>query len=77
MRALGNDLEEPAAQLAPVIASLLDDLRSRAEVLYAALSGSGATVFAITNDRAAAEQLADALIAARPDCWVRETMLGA
>jgi len=77
MRALGNDLEEPVAQLAPVVASLLDDLRSRAEVRYAALSGSGATVFAITNDWAAAKQLADALIAARSDCWVQETMLGA
>ncbi len=77
MRALGNDLEAPAAALAPAIATLLTGLRARPEVRYAALSGSGATVFAITNDWAAAERLADEMISAHPDCWIQETMLGA
>lgn len=73
----GNDLEAPAIAIAPVIADLLADLRSRASVRHAALSGSGGTVFAVVSDWASAEALADALIAARPDCWVQETMLGA
>ncbi len=77
MRALGNDLETPAAALAPAVATLLTSLRARSEVRHAALSGSGATVFAIVSDWAAAEHLADQMIAARPDCWIQETMLGA
>ena len=77
MRTLGNDLEAPAAALTPAIASFLTSLRARPEVRYAALSGSGATVFAITNDGAAAERLADEMIVARSDCWIQETMLGA
>jgi hypothetical protein len=34
-------------------------------------------VFAIVSDWTAAERLADQMIAARPDCWIQETMLGA
>jgi 4-diphosphocytidyl-2C-methyl-D-erythritol kinase len=46
-------------------------------VRYAALSGSGATVFAIVENLARAEQLADELIARHPDWWVQEAVLGA
>ena len=73
----GNDLEAPAVVIAPVIEDLLTDLRARAGVRHAALSGSGGTVFAIVSDWNSAEALADALIATHADCWVQEAMLGA
>lgn len=77
MRATGNDLEAPARALMPAIDDIFAALAARQSVRYAALSGSGATVFAITDDLAAAESLADALIANHPEWWVAETTLGA
>jgi 4-diphosphocytidyl-2-C-methyl-D-erythritol kinase len=53
-----NDLEAPAAALVPPIAETLAWLRARPEVLFARLSGSGATCFALCADASAAERLA-------------------
>ena len=77
MRALGNDLEAPAQALMPAIAAMLAELRALPQVRHAALSGSGATVFALTDDWNGAETLATELIARHPDWWVSEAMLGA
>lgn len=77
MRALGNDLEAPARALAPEIGEMLALLRADANVRYAALSGSGATAFAILPGRAAAEAFAAALRVRQPNWWVAETTLGA
>jgi 4-diphosphocytidyl-2-C-methyl-D-erythritol kinase len=56
---------------------MLAALRAHPGVRYAALSGSGATVFALTRDSGSAESLADEMIAVHPDWWIVETMLGA
>jgi len=77
MRALGNDLEAPAAILAPAIATLLTSLRAQTEVRYAALSGSGATCFAITQSGDEAHALAADLAQRNRNWWVRATKLGA
>jgi len=77
MAALGNDLEAPARALEPRIGEILGELRGAPGVRYAALSGSGATVFAVTRDWAGAESLADLMRTRRPDWWVVETTLGA
>jgi len=77
MRELGNDLEAPARALMPEIGDMLAELAASPYVRYAALSGSGATVFAISRDWAAAEALADEMIALHPGWWISEAMLGA
>jgi 4-diphosphocytidyl-2-C-methyl-D-erythritol kinase len=74
---MGNDLEVPARTLMPDIAAIAallgDDNRVRAK----GLSGSGATMFALADSRAAAETLAADLSRARPDCWIAAATLGA
>lgn len=77
MRLQGNDLEPAARALMPMIGDLLSELAGSEHVRHAAMSGSGATVFAITHDWDAAESLSDDLIARHPGWWVAEAMLGA
>src|SRR5690606_14227044 len=77
MQTLGNDLEAPARALLPEIGDILSALRDQADVRYAALSGSGATVFAILSDRERAESLAEEMQARHRDWWVADAMLGA
>ncbi len=48
--ARGNDLLPAALQVTPVIADVLATLKSTPEALYAGLSGSGATCFALFED---------------------------
>lgn len=74
--AIGNDLTPAAEALMPEITEIIQTLRADARVRYAALSGSGATVFALCDDSAAAEAIADALQQQRPDLWVADTILG-
>lgn len=76
MAAIGNDLEAPARALVPEIGAVAERLRDP-RVRYAALSGSGATMFAITDTVAAAVSLAQEIAAARPDWWVRAVVIGA
>lgn len=71
----GNDLTDPATAIAPQIAEVSQILRADARVRYAALSGSGATVFALTANAEDAAALADALQEKRPDWWVADTLL--
>lgn len=73
--AAGNDLTEPAATIAPEIAEVSQILRADPRVRYAALSGSGATLFALTENAEEAAALADALQEKRPDWWVADTLL--
>ncbi|GGY41461.1 4-(cytidine 5'-diphospho)-2-C-methyl-D-erythritol kinase [Parvularcula lutaonensis] len=53
-RANGNDLFQPAVSLAPEIADLLDVMTGQPGTETAAMSGSGATCFAIHASRASA-----------------------
>ncbi|MGE0045593.1 MAG: 4-(cytidine 5'-diphospho)-2-C-methyl-D-erythritol kinase [Hyphomonadaceae bacterium] len=72
-----NDLTLPARKLAPVIGEALDLLAGDARVLLARMTGSGATVFALTNDASSAAALAGAVRARHPDWWAAETRLNA
>jgi 4-diphosphocytidyl-2-C-methyl-D-erythritol kinase len=70
-----NDLEAPAISLQPKIGAVLRALRDRPETLFARMSGSGATCFAICADDRDARDLAFALSALRPDWWVKPCRL--
>jgi len=72
-----NDLEAPAVGLRPAIGAALAALRIEPETLVARMSGSGATVFALCADAAAAARLAERLTATRSGWWVRACRLGA
>jgi 4-diphosphocytidyl-2-C-methyl-D-erythritol kinase len=74
--ATGNALTAAAAVLAPEIAIIIEILCNDARVEHAAMSGSGATCFALVDNRAAGEALAADLRAAQPDWWVIETEFG-
>ena len=63
----GNDLTEPAIALQPVVAQVLDFLRRGEGARYAAMSGSGATCYALYDTIAAARRAA----AAVPEEWWR------
>lgn len=73
--ALDNDLEAPAVSLMPEIGVIAEVLRNDARVLHAGLSGSGATMFALTAGFAASESLAADIRAAHPNWWAIETEL--
>ena len=67
-----NDLLAPALKLAPQIGDKLDLLHASG-ALYAQMSGSGATCYAIFDDMAATEQAAARLSAEKPDWFVIAT----
>lgn len=71
-----NDLEAPALALAPDIGLALDAVRATQGVLLTRMSGSGATVFGLYADAAAARAAADRLASARAGWWVRAGRLG-
>jgi 4-diphosphocytidyl-2-C-methyl-D-erythritol kinase len=75
MLRFGNDLEAPAVALMPELGDLLALLRADPRTDCAALSGSGATCFAITNSAADAQALATDLRARNRDWWVCATTL--
>ena len=63
----GNDLGEAAISLRPVIAEVLAFLRHSDGVRYAAMSGSGATCFALYDSADAARRAS----ASTPAAWWR------
>jgi 4-diphosphocytidyl-2-C-methyl-D-erythritol kinase len=63
----GNDLEPPALEIAPEIGDVLEALRSSDEASLVAMSGSGATCFAIFETEAARDRAERAL----PERWWR------
>ena len=70
-----NDLEPPALALEPRIGEALDALRAEPEALLVRMSGSGATCFALCEDRVSAEALARRLEAGHPGWWVKACTL--
>jgi len=70
-----NDLEAPAIKLKPVIGDVLAALRAEPETLFARMSGSGATCFALCDTKVAADVLADRLRKDWPKAWVRSCTL--
>jgi 4-diphosphocytidyl-2-C-methyl-D-erythritol kinase len=71
-----NDLEGPAISLQPAIGEVLELLRGQPEVLFARMSGSGATCFALCAGATEAEGLAEHIELWRPDWWVKACRLG-
>lgn len=72
---LPNDLEPPAIALAPEIAGVRALLEAQPEARLVRMSGSGATVFALTQDCHAAARLAKRVSQGAPGWWVRSTVL--
>lgn len=69
-----NDLEAPALRVTPGIGKALSAMRAAPGCRLTRMSGSGATVFGLFDDAAAAEGAALAL--QRPGWWVRSCLLG-
>lgn len=65
-----NDLEAPACRLAPVVAVMLEALRGLPGCLFARMSGSGATCFALFPSDRAAQAGRARLAADHPDWWL-------
>ncbi len=70
-----NDLQTPAAALAPAIGEALAATADLPGGRLTRMSGSGATVFALFDTAAAAEAAGRALAARNPGWWVRPTTL--
>ncbi|GJD30751.1 4-diphosphocytidyl-2-C-methyl-D-erythritol kinase [Methylobacterium adhaesivum] len=70
-----NDLEAPALGIAPVIGEALRALSGEAGCRLARMSGSGATVFGLFTDRAAAVRAACRIRATFPGWWIKPTLL--
>jgi 4-diphosphocytidyl-2-C-methyl-D-erythritol kinase len=75
LKGMRNDLEAPAIALAPVIGEALALIGAHPEPLLTRMTGSGATVFAVCRDRAAARSLAARLRDERPGWWVADGYL--
>ncbi|MCJ2083638.1 4-(cytidine 5'-diphospho)-2-C-methyl-D-erythritol kinase [Methylobacterium sp. J-090] len=75
IRPARNDLEAPALGLAPVIGETLRALSAEAGCRLARMSGSGATVFGLFADRAAAVRAARRIRAHHPAWWVKPSLL--
>lgn len=65
-----NDLRAPAEALAPPVGEALAHLGRISGVLFATMSGSGATCVGLTRDMASARNAARAIQLARPRWWV-------
>ncbi len=64
-----NDLQDPAIALQPVIGDVLAALAELAGARLVRMSGSGATCFALFDDRPAADAAAAQMQQARPGWW--------
>lgn len=70
-----NDLQAPAVALESAIGLALTEAEALPGVRLVRMSGSGATVFALFDNSAAAAAAADQLSDQRPDWWVKATIL--
>jgi 4-diphosphocytidyl-2-C-methyl-D-erythritol kinase len=74
---LDNDLTAAAIDVCPEIATVIAVLQREPRARLVRLSGSGATVFALTQGRAAAEALAQDLEAEGRGWWIAAANIGA
>ena len=72
---LPNDLEPPALALAPEIGRVKTLLAAAPEALLVRMSGSGASVFALTRTCRDAAALAKRMRQAEPAWWIKSTVL--
>jgi 4-diphosphocytidyl-2-C-methyl-D-erythritol kinase len=71
-----NDLEPPAAKLAPVVAEAIAALRALGGCRLARMSGSGATCFGLFDSSDAARSAAETLGSKYPQWWILACVLG-
>lgn len=76
LNATRNDLQAPAVCIQPAINDVLESLSAQPETLFARMSGSGATCFALCADADKAAALAQRLESLWPRAWVRACILG-
>lgn len=74
LRATRNDLEAPAAEIAPAIAGVREALMT-AGARFARMSGSGPTVFGLFETTGEAEAAAGVIAARQPRWWIMPTRL--
>lgn len=74
LRGTENDLQRPAQTMAPVIANVLKELDDLPGALFARMSGSGASCFALFADEGGAVTAAQLLRTSHPDWWICETV---
>jgi 4-diphosphocytidyl-2-C-methyl-D-erythritol kinase len=72
---VGNDLEEPARRIQPVVGEVLSALGAAKGVGLARMSGSGATCFAIFSSAADAQAASEKIMLDRPQWWVHSGTL--
>jgi 4-diphosphocytidyl-2-C-methyl-D-erythritol kinase len=70
-----NDLEAPAIACAPVIAEVLEALRTSPSCRLARMSGSGATCFGLYDDCVQSAAAAKIIRQAQPGWWVKPTVI--
>ena len=70
-----NDLEAGAIKVAPAIADALERLSRLADARVTRMSGSGATCFALFDNRRSAGAARRQLAADQPGWWVKATVL--
>ena len=70
-----NDLEGGALRVAPAIAETLERLSRAPQAKLVRMSGSGATCFALFDNRRSATTTRFRIAADRPDWWVKATVL--
>jgi 4-diphosphocytidyl-2-C-methyl-D-erythritol kinase len=70
-----NDLQSSAVRVAPAIAETLETLSRLSGAKVVRMSGSGATCFALFDNRRSVATARARLAAERPDWWVRATLL--
>ena len=75
LQVTSNELQPPAIDLVPAIATVIERIEIVEDVLLARMSGSGATCFALMSNDAAARDLADTLSHEFPKWWVCATMV--
>ncbi|MGZ3304885.1 MAG: 4-(cytidine 5'-diphospho)-2-C-methyl-D-erythritol kinase [Asticcacaulis sp.] len=76
LRQTRNDLQAPAIALQPVIAEVLAALEAQPETLFARMSGSGATCFALCASDAEAQALCGRIERMWPRAWAVACRLG-
>ncbi len=65
-----NDLADPAIAIIPEIGEVLAAVKEQGGCSFSAMSGSGATCFALFDDMAARDAAAARLAKSRPDWWI-------
>lgn len=76
LKRAGNDMEDAACVLAPVIVPVLAVLAAARGARLSRMSGSGATCFALFDDCRAASRAARSIALGYPGWWVKASVVG-